>query len=58
MSEGSLENVSEKQCSPLRLILKSDFMFFTFVSIFVKDQVQFFEIARCLGSATDLSQNS
>ena len=44
MSECSLENVSERQCSPLRLILNSDFMFITFVSIFVKDQVQFLKL--------------
>lgn len=44
MSECSLENVSERQRSPLRLILKSDFMFFTFVSIFVEDQVQFLKL--------------
>lgn len=44
VSECSLENVSERQRSPLRLILKSDFMFFTFVSIFAKDQVQFLKL--------------
>lgn len=44
MSEDSLENVSERQCSPLSLILKSDFMFSTFVSIFVKDQFQFLKL--------------
>ena len=44
VSKGSLENVSERQGSPLRLILRNDFMFFTFVSIFIKDQVQFLKL--------------